>query len=286
MLIITITDVNDSPPKFLPPWTPQNPTYNIQIREEQTVGTIIGTYVAVDEDSDIAEYAIIPPSPFFEINNGTGIVQIKKEIDFEKTRSLNFTIVAYDTGVPQLNATATVMVKVININDNDPIFSSKHYNVSILENSPRGSHVITVNATDLDADEYGKVTYSLTGESSENFDISPETGEITVKNEEFLDHEIIQETTIQVVASDGAPGNLKRSVSVPITINILDVNDNSPKFNQSVYNTTVVENVRLNPPMPILQVYATDKDSDMTVRYKIISGNEKGMFPRRYLLII
>lgn len=77
MLIITITDVNDSPPIFLPPWTPNNPTYSISIKEEQPVGTIIGTYSAIDEDSDIAQYTIFPENEFFEINNGTGNNNIK-----------------------------------------------------------------------------------------------------------------------------------------------------------------------------------------------------------------
>lgn len=279
MLIITITDVNDSPPTFLEPWMVEKPFYQLELREEQPVGTIAATYTATDKDSDISGYIIQPESEYFQINNGTGIVQIKKQIDYEKTRHLNFTIIAFDSGYPQLNASAIVFVKIRNINDNDPIFSAKEYNVTIDENLPKGSHIITVNATDLDADEYGAVTYSLTGEHSENFDISSKSGEITVKNPDFLDREIIKSTTIQVVASDGAPSNIRRSLSVPVYININDVNDNAPKFNQSVYNVSVTENARLNPPIPILQVYATDDDvgANGQVTYRIISGNNDGI---------
>lgn len=278
MLIITITDVNDSPPMFLPPWTLEKPFYFLELREEQPIGTIVATYNAFDDDSDIASYIIKPESEYFEINIGTGIVQIKKQIDYEKTKNLNFTIFAFDSGIPQLNASATVHVKINNVNDNDPIFSAKQYNVSISENLPNGSHVITVNASDSDAEEYGEITYSLTGEHSENFNILSKTGEITVVNSEFLDREAINETIVQVVASDGAPGNLKRSLSVPVYIKILDVNDNAPRFNQTVYNVSVTENVRLNPPVPILQVVATDNDVGINgqVRYKIISGNNEG----------
>lgn len=278
MLIITITDVNDSPPKFLPPWTVDKPYYQLELREEQPVGTIVATYTAIDDDSDISGYLIQPESDYFQINNGTGIVQIKKQIDYEKTKHLNFTIIAFDGGYPQLNASVTVFVKIRNINDNDPIFSVKEYNVTVNENLPKDSHIVTVNATDLDADEYGEITYSLTGEHSEHFNISPKTGKITVANPDFLDRETIKSTTIQVVASDGAPGNLKRSITVPVNINIMDVNDNAPHFNQSVYNVSVTENVRLNPPVPILQVYATDNDVGVNgqVRYRIISGNKDG----------
>lgn len=287
LLIITITDVNDSPPSFLPPWSPESPVYHLELKEEQPVGTIVSTYQATDEDSDIASYAIIPMNEYFQINSGTGIIQIKKEIDYEITDSINFTIVAFDSGIPQLNASATVFVNVINLNDNDPIFSAKVYNASVDENSPSGTFVITVKATDADAGNYGKLTYGLTGDHSEHFAVSADTGVITVLDSKFFDHETVQETVIQVVASDGAPANLKRSVTVPVNVKILDVNDNSPKFNQSEYNVTVIENVRLNPPVPLLQVNATDQDSGIygNIHYSIIEGNDNGKLITLYIII-
>lgn len=289
LLVITITDVNDSPPLFVPPWTVENPIYKLNLKEEQPVGTIIATYKAFDEDSDIAGYAIIPASDYFQINNGTGIVQIKKQIDYENTTSnINFTIVAFDTGIPQLNNTATVIVTVINLNDNDPIFATKQYNASIEENSLNGTFLVTVKATDLDADEFGKIQYKLTGEHSEHFNISSDSGVITVGNSNFLDHEILNETIIEVVASDGAPGNLKRTATVPVHIKILDVNDNSPQFLESVYNVSVMENVRLNPPIPLLQVNATDDDDGINgnIHYSIIDGNDNGNYIIKKIIVI
>lgn len=278
LLIVTIGDVNDSPPMFLPPWTVENPFYYLELKEEQPVDTIIATYKAIDEDSDIAGYRIVPESEYFQINNGTGIVQIKKQIDYEKTKELSFTVMAFDTGIPQLNASAMVKVTILNINDNDPIFTSKEYSASIDENSPNGTFVIAVRATDNDADEYGEITYTLTGEHSENFVIDNQTGYIRVANSNFLDHENINETVIQVIASDKAPTQVRRSVTVPINIKINDLNDNAPKFSQNEYNITVTENVRLNPPVPLVQLNASDPDSGINgnIRYSIISGNKNG----------
>lgn len=209
-----------------------------------------------------------------------GILQIKEKIDYEKIKNLNFTIVAYDSGIPQLHASALVNVVVLNTNDNVPEFSVKIYNATVKENSPNDTHIITVKAVDLDADEYGLVSYSLTGQHSENFQISPKSGEIFVANPKFLDHELLNETVIQVVASDGAPGSLKHNVTVPVHISILDVNDNAPKFNQSYYNATISENTRFNPPVPILQVLAIDEDEGVNanVHYRILSGNLNGNF--------
>lgn len=277
--MISIADVNDSPPQFLPPWTIDNPTYTLELKEEQPVGTIVATYKAIDKDSDIAAYTIHPQTEYFEINNGTGIVQIKKQIDYEKLNELNFTIWAYDSGIPQLNASAIVSVKVINVNDNDPLFSAREYNTSVSENSPNGTKIIVVTATDLDKGDYGKITYALTGEHSENFKINSETGEITVANSNFLDHEVLKKTVLQVVASDGAPNNIKRSISVPVYLNITDINDNAPIFSEKEYNVTVMENIGLNPPVPLLQVNATDADEGAfgNIRYSIVAGNLNGM---------
>lgn len=280
LLIITIGDVNDSPPVFIPPWTVENPVYHLELKEEQPVGTIVATYNAIDEDSDIAGYIIHPKSEYFEINNGTGIVQIKKKIDYEQIKALNFTIIAFDSGFPQLNTSANILVTIINVNDNSPVFTEKEYKANIDENSSNGSFIIAVKAVDKDAEKYGEVSYYLTGEHSEHFAIDDKTGYITVANSNFFDHETINQTVIQVVAQDGAPINTRRSVSVPVYISINDVNDNSPIFSQKEYNITVMENVRLNPPLPLIQVNATDEDSGVNgnIHYSIVSGNDNDVF--------
>ena len=91
------------------------------------------------------------------------------------------------------------MLRVINLNDNEPVFSQKSYNISIDENSPNDTVLLQVKAIDKDAEEYGQVFYNLTGEHSQNFRIDPKTGAITVANSNFLDHEVITEVVLQVV---------------------------------------------------------------------------------------
>ncbi|XP_044756698.1 cadherin-87A [Coccinella septempunctata] len=280
LLIITIGDVNDSPPTFLPPWTVEHPVYHLELEEEQPTGTIVATYKATDEDSDISRYEIIPPNEYFTINNSTGVVSINKSIDYEHVQFIQFTIFAFDSGIPQLNASAMVLLQVKNLNDNSPQFETDIYNVTVEENAPKGTKILTVSASDLDKGEYGEVTYELVGEHSKYFEISPKEGVISVVESEFLDHETINNTVIEVVASDGAHGLLKRSVAVPVNINIKDVNDNSPVFNQTEYKVKIMENVRLNPPKPLIQVNATDRDSGFNgnIHYSIIDGNEDDIF--------
>ncbi|XP_014205128.1 cadherin-87A [Copidosoma floridanum] len=279
-LIVTIIEVNHFAPEFIRPWTREDPRYSIEMQEEQPTGAIVGAFTATDADNNIAAYTIEPPSPYFHINNITGIVRTSQVIDFEETKQLEFTVFAYDTGVPQLKSSAKVAVTIINVNDEDPRFEKKSYNATVKENSPPGTRVTLVKAVDTDEGPFGEVTYSLIGEHAADFNIGHDNGEITVGGATVLDREVVPEITISVLASDSAPVNSRRTTSVPVVIKLVDVNDNRPIFTQHSYRASVAENLSVNPPAPILQVRAMDHDEGLNgdVWYKIIKGNENGSF--------
>lgn len=280
ILVITIIDVNDFAPTFPRPWTPEDPHYTVELLEEQPIGTVVGTFVAHDEDSKIGSYAFEPDSEYFSVNNLTGTVRTKKRVDYETTKSLNFTIIAYDSGEPQKSASADVTVNIININDMDPVFSKSQYEATVPENSLPGTRIITVKATDEDEGIFGSVTYNLVGEHSHDFTIDHESGEVVVSNPSILDREALPELTLEVMASDGAPPDSRRTVAVPIHISVLDENDNPPKFYRRALDIQIDENLSVTPPAPITQVRAEDVDegNNGAVRYKILQGNENGAF--------
>ncbi|KAK0157779.1 hypothetical protein PV328_011474 [Microctonus aethiopoides] len=279
-LVITIIDVNHMAPEFLKPWTKENPYYIIEMQEEQPTGSIVGAFTATDADSNIAGYIIDPPNSYFNIDNITGIVRTSQIIDYEETKQLEFNVIAYDSGVPLLSSTAKVTVNIINVNDQDPKFDETSYHVSVKENSPPGEHVTIVHAYDKDEGIFGDVNYSLIGEHASDFNIGHETGEITVGGATVLDREETPEIMITVMASDNAPLNSRRSTTVPVIINLEDVNDNKPIFTQHSYRASVAENLSVNPPATILQVHADDHDEGINgdVSYTIISGNDDGSF--------
>uniref|UniRef100_A0A182QKL0 Cadherin domain-containing protein n=1 Tax=Anopheles farauti TaxID=69004 RepID=A0A182QKL0_9DIPT len=279
LLIITITDVNEEPPLFAPPWTPENPHYRFQVVEEQPIGTILTTVQATDADSTIAEYRMTE-NGFFEIHNTTGLVRTRSRIDYETTPVVRFNVTVVDTGVPQLTSTAQITVDVVNTNDNDPEFEQPEYVLQVRENSPVGTLVGMVRANDADAGLYGQLTYSIVGDHSGNFAIDPDTGAITVHNASALDREVEQEASLTAIATDRAPEGMRRSTTVPVQIRILDENDNGPTFTQQIYHATVAENAALHPPAAILQVMATDPDEGAAgdVKYAILSDNVGGIF--------
>lgn len=146
------------------------------------------------------------------------MVKTKRRIDYEQVKNINFTIVAYDSGIPQLSATADVLVNVININDMDPIFEHIEYEATVKENSPAGTSILTVKATDADDGEFGEIVYSLVGEHSADFTIDPDTGVISVLNSGLLDREMIKDIVIQAVASDKAPPAVRRTVTAQVRL--------------------------------------------------------------------
>lgn len=81
----------------------------------------------------------------------TGLIRTTRRIDFETVREIALSATVTDTGIPQLNATALLLIDVINANDNEPKFKERDYRMEVLENAPKGSVVGRVEATDADA---------------------------------------------------------------------------------------------------------------------------------------
>ncbi|KAF9823771.1 hypothetical protein SFRURICE_000014, partial [Spodoptera frugiperda] len=256
-LIITIVDVNRHAPVF------SQPSYLASILEEQPAGTVLDTYTATDRETPVQAIVIQPPNPYFVIDNVTGVVKVAQRIDYEKVHSINFTLVAYDGGVPQLSTAAGVTVQVLNANDEEPVFASSAYDGVVAEHAEGGTSVLTVSAVDKDEGEFGEVTYSLSGDSANLFNIDPKTGIITVAEGAVIDREVAGDLYLRAVASDNAPAHVRRSTSVP-----------------KVYKSTIAENLQLNPPAAILQVLAEDKDEGVNgkIEYKIIEQSEAGVF--------
>uniref|UniRef100_A0A8D8JF25 Cadherin-87A n=1 Tax=Culex pipiens TaxID=7175 RepID=A0A8D8JF25_CULPI len=279
LLIITIIDVNEEPPLFAPPWTPAEPRYRFQEMEEEPIGTILATLQATDADSTVAEYRMTDNS-YFEINNTTGVVRSKARIDYEQVTEVRFNVTVVDTGIPQLSSTAEIIVEVLNANDNDPAFEEPQYEMTVLENAPAGTVVGAVTARDADAGLFGQVTYAVVGDHSGSFAIDPETGVITVRNSSALDREQEPEIGLTAIAADRAPERIRRSTTAPVTIRVLDENDNAPIFSQKIYHATVAENAALNPPAAILQVSAADPDEGAAgdVKYSIIRSDIENHF--------
>lgn len=89
-------------------------------------------------------------------------MKIAQRIDYEQVKRLNFTLVAYDSGVPQRSTPASVSIDVININDEEPVFAAAEYDAAVVENAVAGTSVLTVTAVDKDEGRLKNICLKLT----------------------------------------------------------------------------------------------------------------------------
>lgn len=210
-----------------------------------------------------------PDSSKFKINPKTGIIITTEKFDYETKNRYEFDVVANHG-----EAETHIVVEVTDENDNSPQFSRSSYEATLDENSPVGSSVLKVAATDKDKGKNGFVTYSIANSSPLPFTIDPFTGVISTL--EHLDYELMKRRYhLRVWASDsGSPFSQVSECPVMITLN--NINDNIPLFERVGCNTTVPLDLPIGHT--IVELSAIDSDELQQLRYVIESGNELQVF--------
>lgn len=210
-----------------------------------------------------------PDSANFMINPKSGIIVTTEKFDYERKQRFEFDVVANHG-----EAETHVVVEITDENDNSPQFSHTSYQASLDENSPVGSSVLKVVATDLDKGKNGFVTYAIANSRHLPFTIDPFTGVISTSG--HLDYELMKRLYhLRVWASDsGSPYSLVSECTVTITLN--NINDNIPLFERLGCNSTVP----LDSPVghTVAELLAIDLDELQQLRYVIESGNDLHVF--------
>ncbi|KFO85328.1 Cadherin-23, partial [Buceros rhinoceros silvestris] len=244
-LTVNVLDVNDNTPRF----RPFGVTYFTErILEGATQGTTLISISAVDPDKGANgqityELLNISPEEGYACleDQSAGKVMANRTVDYEEVQWLNFTVRASDNGSPRRSAEIPVYLQIVDINDNNPIFSQPSYQKAVFEDVPLGTVILRVKATDADSGRFALIQYSL-GDGEGKFGINPNTGDIYILS--ALDREKKDHYTLTAVARDN-PGDVpsnRRENSVQVLITVLDINDVRPQFSQSQFSTSVYEN--------------------------------------------
>ena len=137
----------------------------------------------------------------FDVDSDSGLVKIKKNLDYEEVKSFSLWIEARDNSNPALSGFAELAVRVLDENDNAPVFEKLVYNTSIMEEGSYGTTVAVVTATDADSENNGRLTYQFKdGAGGDTFDIGSADG--IIKTKMSLDREKISRYTLVVEAVD------------------------------------------------------------------------------------
>uniref|UniRef100_A0A672QBL2 FAT atypical cadherin 2 n=1 Tax=Sinocyclocheilus grahami TaxID=75366 RepID=A0A672QBL2_SINGR len=210
-------------------------------------------------------------SRFFNIDFKTGVLSVTDFLDFETQTKHILTVRATDS-VTGTFAEAKVEIDVEDINDNAPVFQSLSYVTDMSEGLPIGTSVLQVSAFDKDSGRNSDITYQLVDKENEFFEIDPLSGILATS--QVLDYETTQQFTLKVKATDkGVP---PLSGEAQIIVNVIDVNDNPPDFNEPSYRASLDEKATCGHI--IIKVQASDPDNKDDLQYKILSGNEGRYF--------
>ncbi|XP_072292202.1 protocadherin-19 isoform X4 [Eucyclogobius newberryi] len=262
---VEIEDLNDNAPRF--------PTshIDIEISENAAPGTRFPLEGASDPDSGVfgvQSYSITPNELFgLEIKtrgDGSKIAElvVQKSLDRETQSHYTYELSAEDGGDPPKIGAVQLNIRVIDSNDNNPVFDESVYTVNVMENSPASTLVIDLNATDPDEGTNGEIVYSfnsyVTEKTRDAFKIDPRTGVITVNG--VLDYESAQIYEIDIQAKDLGPNSIPAHCKV--TVNVMDMNDNPPVISLLSLNTEMVEvSENAQRGYVIALVRVSDKDS-------------------------
>ncbi|KAG7458846.1 hypothetical protein MATL_G00224940 [Megalops atlanticus] len=259
---IEIMDINDNPPSF-----PET-DITIEITESATPGTRFPVESAFDPDvgtNALRTYEITTNNYFFldvqtqGDGNKFAELVLEKPLDREQQAVHRYVLTAVDGGMPQRTGTALLVVKVLDSNDNVPAFDQSVYTVNLPENSPPGTLVIQLNATDMDEGQNGEIVYSFSSHNSQRvrelFNIDARTGRIEVIGE--VDYEESNTYQLYVQAKDLGPNAVPAHCKV--LVKLIDVNDNTPEISFSTVTESVSEQAAPGTVIALLSV--TDKDS-------------------------
>eukprot|EP00066_Takifugu_rubripes_P019592 XP_011608858.1 PREDICTED: protocadherin alpha-8-like [Takifugu rubripes] len=269
-LEIIILDVNDNSPSFL------STSQAIDITESTTVGAKFPLHPAEDADvgkNSVSAYKLSPNEHFTLATYKGDIVSpellLQKPLDREKQSVIHLILTAVDGGTPAKSGSMTIVVNVLDTNDNPPVFSQTLYKASIHENAKIGTSVITLNATDRDAGQNGQVFYSISnlgrGKENDLFAIDPKTG--TVINKKNIDFEKNNAFEIRVQASDGASSPLTSHAK--LLIEVLDVNDNAPEISVTSLLSSMKEDASVGTAIALVSVVDKDGGKNGMVKCQI-----------------
>uniref|UniRef100_A0AAQ5Z6P8 Cadherin domain-containing protein n=1 Tax=Amphiprion ocellaris TaxID=80972 RepID=A0AAQ5Z6P8_AMPOC len=269
---VSVLDANDNAPIFT------QPVYKASVLENVLRGTIIARVSAVDADqgyngnvtysfTHLEEDSSCP----FQVNSNTGEIKLTGDIDYEVSPNYEINLQAKDPwGVA---GASKLIIEIADVNDNSPVITMASYSGKISEDSPPGTVVGLISVQDKDSGKNGQV--HLTIDENLPFKIkSSLRNYYTLVTEQNLDREKHSKYNITLTATDeGVPALSSRKT---VGLEVTDINDNAPAFNQSVYNTQVMENN--SPGVALLQIHASDPDQGQNARisYFLIDDEVNG----------
>nr|KAF6346859.1 hypothetical protein mPipKuh1_010607 [Pipistrellus kuhlii] len=259
---VEVKDINDNPPVF------REREQRLFIPESRLLGSHFPLEGAADADigtNSLLTYTL-SPSDYFSLDiqasdelSKSLALELRKVLDREETPELRLLLTATDGGKPELQGTVQLLITVLDVNDNAPVFSQAVYRVHLSETIANGTLVTTLNASDADEGVNGEIAFFFGSDVPvnirKNFNIDSGSGEITLLGK--LDYEETKSYEIQVKAVD--KGSPPMSNHCKVFVKVLDENDNAPELAVRSLSLPVGEDAPLGTVIAFVSV--SDRDS-------------------------
>ncbi|XP_064135839.1 protocadherin alpha-9-like [Loxodonta africana] len=283
-LLIVVLDANDNAPTF------DRTLYKVKLPENIPNGTLVLQLNASDLDEGSngeIVYSFTNDIPLtvkykFHIDPISGELTTKGHIDFEESKAYKIRIEAIDQGSPPLAGHCTVLVDVVDANDNAPELTVKTLWLPVKEDAHPGTVIALVSVTDRDEGVNGQVTCSLTPRVPFKL-VSTFKNYYSLVLDGALDRERVSDYRLVVMAQDGGSPSLSATAS--LSVEVADVNDNAPTFAQPEYTVLVKENNQ--PGCHIFTVSAHDADAqeNALVSYSLVERRVGGRALSSYVSV-
>ncbi|KAG5887443.1 hypothetical protein JTB14_003294 [Gonioctena quinquepunctata] len=197
----------------------------------------------------------------------SGWIYTTKDLDREHQPKFMFQVIAADQGVPPQSASASIVITVQDVNDNDPVFEPKIYESVIAEDDTPGTPVATVTA--VDPDEDSRLHYEITnGNSRGRFAITSQNGRGLITIAQPLDYKQEKRYILTITASDSGG----RTDTATVYVNITDANNYAPVFENAPYSASVFEDATVGTT--VLVISATDNDVGLNAQITYSLGDD------------
>ncbi|XP_034459625.1 protocadherin Fat 3a isoform X3 [Hippoglossus hippoglossus] len=253
---IAVTLSDNAGPKF-----PQ-PEYQAEITENAVIGTSVTTVSAVSQSTLTYDIKQGNKDRVFQINQYSGVITIQRPLDFETTAS--YTLIVRATNMAGMASNATLLIQVVDENDNPPVFQLLHYRGSISEAAPVNSVVwdsddspLVIKATDADRNQNALLVYQIVEDTAKMF-FTVDSGTGSIRTIANLDHETFSNFYFHVHVRDNGRPQLTADSPTEVTIQVIDTNDSPPRFTQNAYETVLLLPTFVG--VEALQVSAVDPD--------------------------
>ncbi|XP_063045442.1 protocadherin alpha-8-like [Engraulis encrasicolus] len=269
-ITVSVLDINDNHPVF------SQDVYSTTLTENVSPGTTVIKVSATDLDEGTngeVSYSFIIPEVFdtFSLDSSKGEIVVKGDIDFEKNTVYKLDIQASDKGQPPATSDCRVIIKIQDVNDNQPDIEVMSLSNVVSEDSKPGTVISLISVTDEDSGLNGKVQCTI----SENvpFELKPSVQDnmYSLVTKERLDREVQSHYDITITAVDF--GQPPLSTFKTLNIDISDVNDNSPEFQLNPLELYLFENNAAGASIFSVSAFDKDVNENADIKYNIIRGD-------------